>query len=111
MSVKTRKIESKDISLSKVDKALENLVKVFSKHKLNVKEMLLVYGNLGYTLGASIAGYTDVGPSINELTDKYMINPTVDTALMLQGLQTTFWVDNVGKTSEDIKKENKKNGK
>jgi hypothetical protein len=88
----------------KLNKVYTELIKVFNDNpKLTIKELLIVYGHLGYTLGASIAGYSGKAPGTKELTDKYMIEPTVDTALMLQGLQTILWAEDLGKTLEQVK--------
>lgn len=110
MAIKTSKIDGKDtrVSKSKIDKAYTELVKVFNKHKLTVPEILIAYGNLGYTLGASIGGYTDKGPSAKDLELMYATKPTIDVALMLQGMTTTLWVDDLNKTMEDIIKQNNK---
>ena len=96
---------SDGIDLEKTDKAYTELIEIFQKYKLNVKEILLAYGNLGYSLGASIGGYHQKGPSPEQLQHLYATNPTVDVALMIQGVQTTFWADDVGKTAEDIKRQ------
>lgn len=110
MPIKTSKIEGKDtrVSKAKIDKAYSELVKVFNKHKLTVPEILIAYGNLGYTLGASIGGYKDKGPSAKDLELMYATKPTIDVALMLQGMTTTLWVDDLSKTMEDIIKQNNK---
>lgn len=106
MSVKVKKLEDdSDVSRAKIEKLYSDLVKVFSKHKPNVKEILLAYGNLGYCLGASIGGYEDKGPSVKELELLYATKPTIDVALMLNGLTVTLWVDDLSKTIENIKQE------
>jgi hypothetical protein len=90
----------------KIDKVYQKLLEVFQKNKtLDVKELLILYGHLGYTLGASIGGYTGKGPGVPELTKKYMEEPTIDTALMLQGLQTILWAEDLGKKLDEIKKD------
>lgn len=110
MAIKTNKIDDNDtrVSRSKIEKAYTELVKVFNKHKLTVPEILIAYGNLGYTLGASIGGYKDMGPSAKDLELLYATKPTIDVALMLQGLTTTLWVDDLNKTMEKIIEENNK---
>lgn len=106
MAIKTSKIENTDnVSASKIEKAYTDLVKVFNKYKLNVPEMLIAYGNLGYALGASIGGYEGKGPSSEELNKLYATNPTVDVALMISGLICCTWVDNLGQSVEKIKEE------
>ena len=54
-----------------------------------------MYGNLGYSIGASIEEIEQgSGPTVEELQKSYYQNPTVGTALMLQGLLTSSWYDN-----------------
>jgi hypothetical protein len=38
----------------------------------------------------------------------YATKPSIDVALMLQGMTTTLWVDDLNKTMEDIIKQNNK---
>lgn len=75
----------------KVTKTLTKLLKLINKSKPNVAEILVLYGNLGYHLGASLAGFEGKGPSLVEVKQAYYENPTVDTGLMLQGLLITDW--------------------
>lgn len=99
------------INPKKVQKVYAALVAAFQETKLTVPEILLAYSNLGYSLGASIGGYSSgQGPSISDLQKAYATNPTVDIALMLQALTTGTWVEDLEKKIEDIKAE-KKNGK
>ena len=70
------------------------LVEVFQKHKPTVGEIIIAYGNLGYTLGASIGGFDEKGPGIEELKKLYYTEPgRLDLALMLQGLTITTWYE------------------
>jgi hypothetical protein len=70
----------------------EALVEVFQEHKPTVGEIIIAYGNLGYTLGASIGGYPDKGPSIEALEKLYYEKPgDLAIALMMQGLTVTTW--------------------
>ena len=55
--------------------AYEDLVEVFQKHKLTVGEIIVAYGNLGYALGASIGGFSEKGPSPEELKKLYYEHP------------------------------------
>lgn len=88
-------------NIDELNSALSQLIEVFNKHKLRVQDILLVYGNLGYALGASIEGYKDEGPGIEELKQKYNTSPTVGTGLCLQGiLLTSWWEDYVNSTKE-----------
>lgn len=82
---------------------LAELVEVFQKHKPTVGEILIAYGNLGYTLGASI-GKFEKGPSIEELEKLYYSEPgRLDVALMIQGLQVTTWYESYAEKAIDNK--------
>ena len=70
---------------------LSELIKAFRERSPTVNEILVVYGNLGYSLGAAIEGHQDRGPNVQELQEKYYKNPTVGAALMLQGIEVTSW--------------------
>tara|TARA_Y100000310_G_scaffold345804_1_gene470188 strand:- start:10223 stop:10540 length:318 start_codon:yes stop_codon:yes gene_type:complete len=74
----------------KCSELLEKLIIAFQEYKPTVGEILVIYGNLGYTLGASIEGETK-GPDIESLKQKYYTNPSVGAALMLQGIEITNW--------------------
>ncbi len=89
----------------RVAKCHEELVEVIRKYNLRVGELLILYGNLGYTLGASIEGYRDKGPGIDELNQRYYTNPTAGVSLMLTGMTVTSWYDQYAnaKTSKDTK--------
>lgn len=84
-------MSQEDIDLPRLEKTLSKTLALLNKAKLNVPELLLLYGNLGYHLGASIAGFRGKGPSQQELEEYYKNNPTVDISLMLQGLLITAW--------------------
>ncbi len=92
-------------NIDELNGALGELIDIFKKHKLRVQDILLVYGNLGYALGASIEGCKGEGPDLDELMKKYHTSPTLGVALMLQGITITSWHDdyvNATKTSEPI---------
>lgn len=95
--------------LDKVSKVHAELIKVFQKYSLNVGELLLVYGNLGYTLGASVDGHQGTGPSIQELKEAYYTQPTVGVALMLQGIEVTTWHDDLVKLQNQEKEKDNGN--
>jgi len=82
---------SDSLDLQKVEQTIKKLHAVFNKANLNTQELLLAYGNLGYHLGASLAGFTDKGPDIDTLKKLYYADPTVDVGLMIQGLMITAW--------------------
>jgi uncharacterized protein YejL (UPF0352 family) len=78
----------------KVSKCHDDLIKVFQKHGLTVPEIVIVFGNLGYTLGASIEGYKGTGPSQDEVMKNYYKDPDrIGNALMAQGMIITTWYD------------------
>ena len=86
----------------KCNTTLRKLLDAFQEHRPTIPEILVIYGNLGYLLGASIEGYDAEGPNIEELEKKYYVDPTVGTALMLQGLQVTNWFqDHEEKTNKE----------
>ena len=75
----------------------EALVGVFQQYQPTVGELLLAFGNCGYTLGASIEGYKDKGPSIDELKELYYKNPTLGNALMMQSVEICSWFETYNK--------------
>lgn len=78
----------------KVEEVLKKIKKILNKHKLTIPELILTYGNLGYNLGASIAGIKGKGPGLEEVKQAYYADgPTVDVGLMLQGQLITSWVE------------------
>ena len=83
---------------TRVEQCYEELVEVFRKHRLGVGEILIAYGNLGYTLGASIEGYKGKGPSPDDLKRLYYSKPSPGVALMLQGITVTTWYDQYAQT-------------
>ena len=98
-------MESKlEFNSEKVNNVYEKLVQTFQEAKLTTGELLIAFGNLGYTLGASIEGYSDKGPSIEELKKKYYEGATVGVALMLQSYHIVEWFDQY---QEEAKKTNK----
>ena len=97
MSVKVDKDPEKTLQFDpdKCNNMLSELMKIFQKHQPTVGEILTVYGNLGYSLGASIGGFQEKGPSPEELKQLYYEKPgRVDVALMLEGLTVTTWFSN-----------------
>lgn len=77
----------------KVNRVYEKLVEIFQEEKLTVGEIIIAYGNLGYTLGASIEGYHEKGPSPEELEKLYYSHPTLGVALMVQAMTVTGWYE------------------
>lgn len=89
----------------KVEEAFAQLVSVFQEQKLTVGEIIIAYGNLGYTLGASIEGYAGQGPSIEELEKLYYQNPTIGVSLMLQSIMVTTWFDDYMNNTDKLKEQ------
>ena len=77
----------------KVTSVLKQVHKILNKNKLSVAELVLFYGNLGYQIGAAMAGFHTNGPDQDTLQEEYYKNPSVDISMMLQGLLITSWVD------------------
>lgn len=70
------------------------MLDVLQKYKPTVGEIIITLGNLGYSIGASIEGYKEKGPSIEEVQKLYYEDPKkVGVALMVQGLQTASWFE------------------
>jgi hypothetical protein len=103
-----------EFSPKKVSDTHERIVDILQELKLSIGELLILYGNLGYTLGASIAGYKEKGPSPEELERMYYAKDSSEdprhqlgVALMLQGMTTTSWQsswENI-QLNEDTKEE------
>jgi hypothetical protein len=91
----------REINNDAVGQTIQDIEAVLSKANLTVGELLLVYGNLGYRLGANLrrACYDDKfvsePPNLEKLNKLYYINPTEDIALMLTGLTVTAWVQSL----------------
>jgi len=92
-------LKNKDIRIAnitsvnekKIGKILDKVLDMINKSKLTIPELIILIGNLSYFIGASIAGFVEKGPSIDDLKKEYYRNPTIDIALMLQGLEITTW--------------------
>jgi hypothetical protein len=91
---------------AKSSKALEDIISILKVAKLRVQDLVLLYGNLGYSIGASIEGIdTSQGPSVDELQKQYYEKPTIGVAMMLQGILTTTWYDDISKQTKEKKEE------
>ena len=88
---------SKEFDTERVQKCLASIESILASTNLNVGELLLLYGNLGYKLGANLRravydeDFVSEPPNIEELNKLYYSNPTEDVALMLTGLTITSW--------------------
>jgi hypothetical protein len=85
----------------KASKALNDILLILKEAKLRTPDLILLYGNLGYSIGASIEGIEPgQGPILQELEKRYYEKPTVGVAMMLQGMLTTTWHDDLNKNEE-----------
>lgn len=87
---------------SKANEVLGQCIEAFQGANLRTQDLVVVWGNLGYSLGASIEGFTESGPSLEELQQAYHQNPTIGIAMMLQGMMATLWSNQM---TETFKKE------
>jgi len=105
--VKIEELEqSEEFSKDKIQECLIELEKVFQKHTLNVGELILTYGNLGYKLGQNISKEVfnrtlPDPPNIDELQKLYYSNPAIDISLMLSALNMITWIDDLSKKTEE----------
>ncbi len=104
MEEKQEEIICEEEEQEKASEALDEILATLNKFSLRVEELVLLYSNLGYSIGASIDGIgaNDEKPSLESLQQKYYEKPSIGVALMLQGLLTSTWVD-------DFKQKDKKN--
>ena len=88
---------------AKAGQALQELMDVLNKYKLRTQDLIAVYGNLGYAIGGTIESIDpSQGPSLEELQKRYYARPTLGVALMLQGMLTTSWYDQISQPQADI---------
>lgn len=90
---KQKPVEEFDIvdNEKEIENVLEKTLKILNKSKLDIRQLILFYGNLGYIIGCSMAGFKEQGPNLETLKKEYYSNPTVDIGFMLQGLLITSW--------------------
>jgi len=87
----------KTIDNEKAKEALDKLIEVMNTSDLTLQEQIHVLSNLIMATGASLAGFNGEMPSLEDLQHHDLLNPTIDVALMLQGLLMSQW-------AEDLKK-------
>lgn len=88
----------------RASEALDRVINILKDYKLRTQDLVLLYGNLGYSIGASIEGLAgNEGLSLDEIQKKYYENPTLGVSLMLQGFLTTTWVEDYLKQQEGKK--------
>lgn len=91
-----------------IERIVDKCIRAFhTRPKANQQEILLALANLIYSIGASIDGYKEKGPPIEELKRMYYTNPTIGTNLMLQSALLSLMVDNIrqGKIKEKVKED------
>lgn len=76
---------------NKINDCLKKAITLINDMQLSTGEISLLYGRLGYSLGASIEGYEGTGPNVKELESEYYSHPRLGLAMMLQGLLATSW--------------------
>jgi len=84
-------MDSEKTNDNKVATVLAKIHKILNKEHFSISELILLYGNLGYGIGAAIAMIEGPGPTLQELKLEDKLNPTIDVGLMLQGLLITSW--------------------
>lgn len=93
--------QSELFDTDKIGQCIADLEQVLTKHSLNVGELLLCYGNLGYKLGANLrracyeVDFISEPPNTERLNQLYYSNPTEDVALMLTALHIIGWVEDL----------------
>lgn len=103
----TEKVKkNKNLDPAKIEKCLGEMIESLEKNKLTVGELIILLSNLQYTIGASIDGYGEKGPGLEELKKIYYSEPTVGVAMMLNGMEISTWYDswvNILKKKKDNK--------
>lgn len=93
-----KEVGTKDnIAIEKITNCLSNILELIQNNRFKVGELILLYGNLGYSIGASIEGEAK---TIEELNKLYYTNPTVGIALMLNGAMVNSWFDDYNKITK-----------
>jgi hypothetical protein len=88
----------------RVNEVYEKFINLLQEKKLTVAELCILLGNTLYTVGASIEGFKDEGPDMEELNKRYYTKPTVGIAIMLNGMTLVSYFDDLNKV-EAKKKE------
>ncbi len=101
--------KSIDFDLKKVEECIRSLEKILQDQNLNVGELLLVYGNLGYKMGANLRRalsdpkFKSEPPDLDILNKLYYTNASIDVALMITSLQIVSWIDDLENEAKEIK--------
>ena len=95
MSKEIKEPEGEDLREDKVDRVLSLVLKTLNREKLTERELLMLLSTLGYSIGASMEGFTDNGPSEKKLEQQYYESPTPGVGLMLQSLLLSTWINDI----------------
>lgn len=86
-----------------VDSVARAVVSLINTKKLSVAEMLQLISDTCYAIGASLEGYKERGPQLEELRKLYYQDSTrVGVALMLQGLMVGTWIQGLEVVEEEV---------
>ena len=85
----------KTVDNPKAKAALDQLIEVMNNSDLNLQEQIHVLANLIMATGASLAGFSGEMPDMETLQHQDLLNPTIDVALMLQGMLMSRWADDL----------------
>lgn len=93
-----KKKSKEPIGVKKCEQILDQVHEILNKSKLSLKELVWVYGQLGYNIGASLEGQAF---SPEDATKEYYTSPRLGVALQVQGLQTQTWTDQIEESRDD----------
>lgn len=101
------KLADEAFSLERTNSAFIDVVELLNKHSLTTSELVVLLGNLMYTIGTSAEGLGSTGPSIDKLEELYLNNPTkLSFGLMYQGYLLLAWYEKYKELLEDSKPRN-----
>ena len=83
----------KQVDNPKAKEALDKIIEILNTSDLTIVDQLLVIANLTMSTGASLAGFDGDMPAMEVLQHLDIVDPTIDVALMMQGLLMTQWVN------------------
>lgn len=93
-----KKKKQEVVDIKKCEKVLDELHESLNKNKLNLKELVWTYGQLGYNIGATLEG---TGLTAEEVNKQYYLNPRLGIALQAQGLNIQMWIDKIEESRDD----------
>lgn len=90
-----------NFNADKVSNIHSKILDLLQGENFTIGELIILYGNLGYSIGASAKGYEGIGPNEEELKKLYYSDPKdPGIALMMQGYIITTWFDALSKLEE-----------